>query len=156
MASSDSQIDKPQPGHPKRAELPDVNINTGAQSNNTERALRWVSLSYVLQQIRAREGTARVHERGLHVCTRGDCTCARHLESLHTLTSQCGIKYESFSPKAVHTIWKKFTQLESASFMRRWRLTLSESFCLFNVSMIALASSRPCIKDNTFWFWEWR
>ena len=38
MASSDSQISKPQCGHPKRAELPDVNINTGAQSINTERA----------------------------------------------------------------------------------------------------------------------
>ena len=36
MACSDSQIDKPQHGHPKRAELPDVNINTGAQSINTE------------------------------------------------------------------------------------------------------------------------
>ena len=35
MASSDSQIDKPR-GRPKRAELPDVNINTGAQSINTE------------------------------------------------------------------------------------------------------------------------
>ena len=32
MASSDSQIDKPQRGRPKRAELPDVNIDTGAQS----------------------------------------------------------------------------------------------------------------------------
>ena len=40
MASSDSQIDKPQRGRPKRAELPDVNINTGMQSINTERA--WV------------------------------------------------------------------------------------------------------------------
>ena len=30
MASSDSQIDKPQRGRPKRAELPDVNINTGS------------------------------------------------------------------------------------------------------------------------------
>ena len=38
MASSDSQIDKPQRGRPKRAELPDININTGAQSINTERA----------------------------------------------------------------------------------------------------------------------
>ena len=37
MASSDSQIDKPQRGRPERAELPDVNINTGAQSINTER-----------------------------------------------------------------------------------------------------------------------
>ena len=37
MASSDSQIDKPQRGRPKRAELPDVNRNTGAQSINTER-----------------------------------------------------------------------------------------------------------------------
>ena len=36
MASSDSQIDKPQHGRPKRAELPDVNINTGVQSINTE------------------------------------------------------------------------------------------------------------------------
>ena len=38
MAISDSQTDKPQRGRPKRAELPDVNINTGAQSINTERA----------------------------------------------------------------------------------------------------------------------
>ena len=35
MASSDSQIDKPQHGRPKRAELLDVNINTGMQSINT-------------------------------------------------------------------------------------------------------------------------
>ena len=35
MASSDSQIDKPQRGRPKRAELPDVNRNTGAQGINT-------------------------------------------------------------------------------------------------------------------------
>ena len=32
MARGNSQIDKPQRGHPKRAELPDVNINTGVQS----------------------------------------------------------------------------------------------------------------------------
>ena len=37
MASSDSQMDTPQCRCPKRAELPDVNINTGAQSINTER-----------------------------------------------------------------------------------------------------------------------
>ena len=37
MANSDCQIDKPQRGRPKRAELPYVNINTGAQSINTER-----------------------------------------------------------------------------------------------------------------------
>ena len=36
MVSSDSQIDKPQLGRPKRAELSDVNRNTGAQSINTE------------------------------------------------------------------------------------------------------------------------
>ena len=38
MASIGSQIDKPQRGRPKRAELLDVNINTDAQSINTERA----------------------------------------------------------------------------------------------------------------------
>ena len=38
MASSHSQIDKPQHGGPKRAERPDININTGMQSINTERA----------------------------------------------------------------------------------------------------------------------
>ena len=38
MASSNSQIDKPQRGRPKRPELLDVNINTGVQSINTERA----------------------------------------------------------------------------------------------------------------------
>ena len=32
MASSDSQIDKPRRGCPKRAELPDVNIDTGVQT----------------------------------------------------------------------------------------------------------------------------
>ena len=32
MASSDSQIDKPQRGRPKRAELSGININTGTQS----------------------------------------------------------------------------------------------------------------------------
>ena len=37
MASSNSQIDKSQRGHPKRAEQPIVNINTGVQSFNTER-----------------------------------------------------------------------------------------------------------------------
>ena len=36
MASSDSQINKPQRGRPKRAELADVNINTGTQSINTQ------------------------------------------------------------------------------------------------------------------------
>ena len=38
MASSDSPIDKPERGRPKRAELPDVNIDTSMQSINTERA----------------------------------------------------------------------------------------------------------------------
>ena len=38
MASGDSQIDKPQRGYPKRAELQDININMGAQSINNERA----------------------------------------------------------------------------------------------------------------------
>ena len=37
---SDSQINKPQHEHPKRAELPDVNINTGAQSINIESFLK--------------------------------------------------------------------------------------------------------------------
>ena len=44
MASSDSEIDKTR-GCPKRAELLDVNINTGAQSINTES----VSLTRYLQ-----------------------------------------------------------------------------------------------------------
>ena len=37
MASRDSQIDKAQHGHPKRAVLLEVNINTGVQSIETER-----------------------------------------------------------------------------------------------------------------------
>ena len=36
MASSDSQISKPQRGCPKRAELPDVNINIGTVMNKIE------------------------------------------------------------------------------------------------------------------------
>ena len=49
-----AQIDKPQRGRPKRAELPGVNINTGAQSINTERAgkTRLVLLSpYILNKV---------------------------------------------------------------------------------------------------------
>ena len=38
MSSCNSQTDKPQRGCPKRAELLGVNVNTGAQSINTERA----------------------------------------------------------------------------------------------------------------------
>lgn len=38
MASRGSLIDKLQHGHPKTAELPDANLNTGAQSISTERA----------------------------------------------------------------------------------------------------------------------
>ena len=38
MASSNSQIDKLQRGRSKKAALPGININTGAQSINTERA----------------------------------------------------------------------------------------------------------------------
>ena len=38
MANSDVQINKPERGRPKRAELSVVNINTGVQSINTERA----------------------------------------------------------------------------------------------------------------------
>ena len=45
MARSDSQIDELQRGHPKRAELPDVNVNTGAQSMNSERASLTLSLA---------------------------------------------------------------------------------------------------------------
>ena len=55
MAISDSQIDKPQNGRPKRAELPDVNINTGAQSINTERAVSVVYIrNFELLEIRAK------------------------------------------------------------------------------------------------------
>ena len=38
MASCDSQIDKLQRGRSKRAKLLEININTGVQSINTERA----------------------------------------------------------------------------------------------------------------------
>ena len=51
MASSDSQIDKPQRGRSERAELPDININTGVQSINTERASLKLRLSPVVQYI---------------------------------------------------------------------------------------------------------
>ena len=38
MLRSNSEIEKPQRWHSKRTELPDVNINTGVQSSNTEKA----------------------------------------------------------------------------------------------------------------------
>ena len=38
MASNNSQIHKPGHGHPKRAKLPDININTSVQIIDTERA----------------------------------------------------------------------------------------------------------------------
>ena len=36
----DSQYDKPQGGHPKRTELQEVHLNTGAQSINSESFLK--------------------------------------------------------------------------------------------------------------------
>ena len=55
----DNQIDKPQRGRPKKAELPDVNINTGAQSINTERAslsvAEWNSISVKLNLLQLKE-----------------------------------------------------------------------------------------------------
>ena len=59
MASSDSQIDKPQCGRPKRAELPDVNINTGAQSINTERAFLNQQMPVQLHQ----DGKDKLHNK---------------------------------------------------------------------------------------------
>ena len=50
-AMSDSQIDTPQRGCPKRAELPDVNINTGAQSIDTERASLTSSELYIKKKL---------------------------------------------------------------------------------------------------------
>ena len=47
MASSDSQIDKPQRGRHQRAELPDVHRNTGPQIINSKRA----SLTSVMSQL---------------------------------------------------------------------------------------------------------
>ena len=50
MASSNGRIDKPQHRCPKRAELPNVNINTGVQSINTERVpLRCLRLMYEMK-----------------------------------------------------------------------------------------------------------
>ena len=46
VASSASQIDKTKHGGPKRAEVPSVNINTGAQSINTERPLAKLKFDY--------------------------------------------------------------------------------------------------------------
>ena len=49
MASSDSQ--KPQHGCPKRAELPNVNINTGVQSINTESYFKYrISRTYGMNE----------------------------------------------------------------------------------------------------------
>ena len=59
MASSDSQIDKPQRRRPKRADLPDVNINTGAQSIDTDRAsLSWVCV-FASRSILRKDATDR-------------------------------------------------------------------------------------------------
>ena len=51
MASSDSQIYKPQCGHPERADLPDVNINTGAQSINTERSALTIASYFQMHRL---------------------------------------------------------------------------------------------------------
>ena len=75
MASSDRQNDKPQRGRPKRAELPDVNINTGAQSINTER----VSIQMSFQ---ASEKSAANDVCGLHLST----ICVDQMETVDTLT----------------------------------------------------------------------
>ena len=63
MASSDSQIVEPQRGHPKRAELPDVNINTDAQSINTERTSKSMQVDRSLQNQNLSMDLLRVAER---------------------------------------------------------------------------------------------
>ena len=71
MASSNRQIDKPQRGRPERAELPDVNINTGAQSITTERA--WAELPDVNINTSAKsmntEGASLKPHHKIHVDT---------------------------------------------------------------------------------------
>ena len=65
MVSSNSQIDKPQRGRTKRAELPDVNVNKGTQSINIEMfewksddvTLRFVDFSVVFCVGRIRENS---------------------------------------------------------------------------------------------------
>ena len=57
MASSNSQTDKPQCGRPVIAELPDININTGIQSINTDTT----SLKYWFIYLRLNE--AKHNER---------------------------------------------------------------------------------------------
>ena len=74
MASSNSQIDKPQCGCPKRAELPDVNTNKGAQSINTERPYLTILLcAQILTQDKVRAKLSETlkpfsDEAWLHIC----------------------------------------------------------------------------------------
>ena len=64
MVNSDGQIDKPQRGRPKRAELPDVNIYTGAQSINFESAsLKWWMLSVRLSRAVSERASQRKTEQ---------------------------------------------------------------------------------------------
>ena len=46
MASSDDQINKPQRGHPKRAELPDVNITAARKALILRELINWVGRSF--------------------------------------------------------------------------------------------------------------
>ena len=80
MTSSDSQIDKPQRGRSKRAELPDMNINTGAHSINTERASLVVSTFWI---------TSKLLQRELY--------CHNRQSSYHNLRSICLCSIESLS-----------------------------------------------------------
>ena len=132
MASSESQIDKPQRGRPKRAELPDVNINTAElltvyYDHNTKCLSRISGTSYWMWYPWRRTVTHNNYVVTLPGCTR------------HRPARATGERYAIF--------WLSwFSIIFSIQLQAKWEKP---------VSLDCHCNRRPCCCCCCCWWWWW-
>ena len=110
MATSDSQINKPHRGRPKRAELPDVNINTVAQNINTKSA----SLIYILTRLMIITNSSNLRVTPTPTSPRNPQASSTLVPSLHAPNGKSFLF--SFFP------WQEWTKLATQAGVCSWCL----------------------------------
>ena len=116
MASSNSQIDKPQRGRPKRAELPVVNINTSAQSINTESLFNITYWNY----------------SGIRIDGIVPNKCALRINSGHLVSTAPdeppqNVSAQALSSTSMHVQWRPVSRNHRNGIIRGYRLVYSYS-----------------------------
>ena len=71
MARSDSQINKPQPRHPKRAELLDVNINTGVNVDINTGMQSFFKVPQTFTKSNSKNAGKQIHFENVPCCLHG-------------------------------------------------------------------------------------